>query len=192
MFTERYTPYAMHIRRLAFQRGLPVGAADLLRDGLKIGAVRLNVQDKSPLVLYEFATIRGEYVFRQHLAQLPRTFFDEALADTDSAIGLYFIDLFDAEHHDQTLRKMCRQKTCFRLHGDLPDAWREADERFTTQIADRLRDHYGSALELIANERLGACTKRTPTTSGIRNAGEKNSANNKGVSGRVLGRGSLQ
>lgn len=192
MFTDRYTPYAMKIRRMAFRQGLPVGAADLIKDGQKIGLVRLDVEDRSTVVLYEFTTVRSEYEFFRHLAQLPRTFFDEALADTESAVGLYFIELFDAEHHDQALIKMCRQKTCFRLRGDLPDAWREADERFTADVASRLRHHYGDALELIANEQFGAGAKRGPGRRRAAVGEAKNPVNNGGVSWRGPFRGSLQ
>jgi len=64
--------------------------------------------------------------------------------------------LLDCDESLRRIRRKCAASTCFVLHEDGPDQWRQLKEPFTPEIARRLRDHFGARLKCIVNEELEA------------------------------------
>ncbi len=161
VFVDRFAPYAVNILRIHFREDLPWAATELLKDGEKIGNVRLEAENGRTVVLYEFDTVRADFEFRSHLSRLSPTFLDEMPADEESFMGLFFIGLVDAWHLHTTLTKMCEHHTCFRLTGDVADTWRVADKPYSPSVADELKDMYGNGLEAVANAMLVAVEQQS-------------------------------
>lgn len=168
MSVTRFAPYAVNILRVHFRAGLPWVATELLKDGQKIGNVRLEAEDGRTIVLYEFDSVRNEYEFRRHLSELPQSFFEELPADTTSAIGLYFIELIDAWHLRKTLEKLCSKHAVFRLKGDIHDGWRTSTKPWSPDVAKEIRAELGSAVDVVANEMLELEAERVAGLAGNR------------------------
>jgi len=169
VFVDRFAPYAVNILRIHFREDLPWAATELLKDGEKIGNVRLEAENGRTVVLYEFDTVRADFEFRTHLSRLSATFLDEMPADEESFMGLFFIGLVDAWHLHTTLTKMCERHTCFRLTGDVADTWRVADQPYSQAVADNLKEMYGSGLEVVANAMLAAVEQQSTEVACHRN-----------------------
>ena len=168
MSISRFAPYAVNILRVHFRAGLPWVATELLKDGQKIGNVRLEAEDGRTVVLYEFDSVRNEYEFRRHLSELPQSFFEELPADTTSAIGLYFIELIDAWHLQKSLEKLCSKHVVFRLKGDMQDCWRTSNKPWSPDVAKELRAEFGSAIDVVANEMLELEAEKVADLAGQR------------------------
>ena len=168
MSVTRFAPYAVNILRVHFRAGLPWVATELLKDGQKIGNVRLEAEDGRTVVLYEFDSVRNEYEFRRHLSELPQSFFEELPADTTSAIGLYFIELIDAWHLHKTLEKLCSKHAVFRLKGDIHDGWRTSTKPWSPDVAKELRAELGPAIDVVANEMLDLEAEKVAALAGQR------------------------
>jgi hypothetical protein len=70
--------------------------------------------------------------------------------------------LLDCDESLRRIKRKCAASTCFVLHEDGPDQWRQLKEPFTPEIATRLRDHFGARLRCIVNEELAALRPARP------------------------------
>lgn len=62
--------------------------------------------------------------------------------------------LVDEYEYFRTMRRHCRTKVCFRLHGMPDDQYMTAPVPYTKEIGDKLRAQYGDRLEFVLNEKL--------------------------------------
>jgi len=58
--------------------------------------------------------------------------------------------------HQRWLKRVCRNKTVFRLKGDKPDTWRTVKHIYDAAVKAYMQQKYGDKIETIANEEVTA------------------------------------
>jgi hypothetical protein len=91
--------------------------------------------------LYEF--IRG------------KTWDSEVSGKFQMNIGMFVSELVDEFENAKRFKRICKDKTLFRIKGDKADVWRTIKAAFSKRVKDFIVGKYGDQVDEILNEKLG-------------------------------------
>jgi len=151
--------------------GEPLAQCSLYRDGVKVAEYSDGdwgsearfwwSDDKVPKVSVQTTNYDGkpcvifctpeEAVLREHIKGMK---WKSDTHEFEMSIDIFVSDIIQVWDNENRFKRLCKNKTLFRVKGDPADEWRTIKAVYSVQVKDFIVKKYGDKVEEILNERF--------------------------------------